>query len=282
MRRRRLGSLTRAATVRLGGAAAAAVVFAGASGAQQPAHADSSAHALPAYRYRVLGAYDEQTGEPIEGVEVLDVLNGNSALTTTTGTVSLVFLPDGGSLVRVRKLGYGVQTFTVPISPLDTAPLTVVMARAQTLAKVVVKDSMTQHLSPNLRAFEERRKAGFGHFIDEAEMRKSDGRTMANVLISHLPGLMVAPAALGAEYIVSTRKMCRGLALAQCRVPNCYPTVLVDGVPANLGLSANAPPDWSKISPTEYAAVEFYQGAETPAEFGNNECGVLLLWSRER
>jgi hypothetical protein len=249
---------------------------------------DSVKAANLAYRYRLLGVYDQQSGDPVEGAEVVDVLGGNKSLTTKTGTVSLLFLPDGGGLVRVRKLGFLPQTFMVAISPADTTPITVILTRAgiaQELPKVLVTDSSVKYLSPALRSFEERRKGGFGHFIPESEMRKNDNHTMTDVLISHIPGLMIAPSALGAQFIVSTRKMCKGGALAACRFPNCYPAVLVDGVKANIGMSVNLPPDWSKILPTDYAAVEYYAGpSEAPIEFSgsSNECGLLLLWTRER
>jgi hypothetical protein len=50
-------------------------------------------------------------------------------------------------------------------------------------------------------------------------------------------------------------------------------------------MTPRLPPDWSKILPADYAAVEFYAGpAEAPIEFTGsaNECGLLLLWTRER
>ena len=253
---------------------------------QQAARADSAKPAaMPAYRFRILGVYDDASGEPIEGVEVLDVLNGNSVQTTKTGTVTLAFLPDGGSLVRLRKLGYGVQTFTVPISPSDTAPLTIVMTKATQLEKVVVTDSSPHYISPNLRTFEERKSRGIGRFIDEAEMRKNDSHSMFDVLMSHLPGLMSVPSARGQQFIASSRKMCSGPAMRACRNPDCYPTVFVDGVKANLNVDPRLPPDWGRISPVDYAAVEFYAGgASAPAEYSgtNNDCGIIALWSRER
>ena len=152
--------------------AAISIASLGSAFAQTPAPAAST----PPYRHRILGVFDEQSGAPIEGAEVVDALNHVSALTTTTGTVSLVFLPDGGSMVQIKKVGYQPATMIVEIAPADTVPLTVILNRlastspgaAQTLPTVVTKDSAPRYISPGLQAFEERRRSGFGHFITEA------------------------------------------------------------------------------------------------------------------
>src|SRR5438105_1614836 len=77
----------------------------------------AAARTPASYRSRLLGVYNIDSGLPIEDAQVTDVLSGTSARTTKTGTVSLVYLPDGGSLVRVQKLGFEPTTIMVAISP---------------------------------------------------------------------------------------------------------------------------------------------------------------------
>jgi hypothetical protein len=91
-------------------------------------HRDS-ASALPAYRYRVLGVYDQDTGDVIEGARVFEVNTGTYANTSPTGTVSLVFLPEGSSLLRITKAGYEDLNLPVDIGPTATTPLTLLMKR---------------------------------------------------------------------------------------------------------------------------------------------------------
>jgi hypothetical protein len=238
------------------------------------------------YRYRFLGVYDDLTGDPIEGVEVADIVNGNKSLTTKTGTVSLFFLPDGGALVRLRKIGYETQTIPIAITPADTTPVTIIMTHATQLPAVVVRDSAPKGQSVGLRRFEEHRALGFGRFIDETEFRKHDNSTMANLLTSRLPGLTSVVGPGGAKYIVSAHKPCSGPALRTCRQSDCYVTVYIDNAKTfDASTSAGAlKPDFEHMSVNEYAAAEFYQGAETPAEYNatSSGCGVLLLWTRIR
>jgi hypothetical protein len=84
---------------------------------------------LPAYRYRVLGVFDTETGDPIAGAVVTDMQTGTHAETTNTGTVTLVFLPEGGSPVRISKPGYQDLTLAVEIGADQTTPITLVMSK---------------------------------------------------------------------------------------------------------------------------------------------------------
>jgi len=84
---------------------------------------------MPAYRYRLLGVYDPTTGDPIADAIVTDLTSGTSAKTTSTGTVSLAFLPEGTSPVRISKPGFEDLSIGVEISADVTTPLTLVMTK---------------------------------------------------------------------------------------------------------------------------------------------------------
>ena len=93
--------------------------------------AKQSPRALPSFRNRLLGLYDERTGEPISGAAIVDSLTGTTAVTTATGTVTLLFLPEGTSTIRVEKAGYAPLRLDVRISPADTLPLTLTLAASK-------------------------------------------------------------------------------------------------------------------------------------------------------
>lgn len=235
---------------------------------------------LPRYRGRLLGVFNAQSGDPIEGAEVLDVLNKTKALTTATGTVTLSFLPDGGAMVRVQKIGFAPYTNVVAISEADTLPFTVMLTPvAQTLPTVVTKDSAPHYVSPALQAFEERRRTSVGgKFVTEAQLRKSDNRTMTNVLreigipircVKNFPyPCFAASSRQGSKYAIIGGGPCD------------Y-EVYLDG---NRIATMDAR-DLQVMKVNEIGAVEAYMGAASvPQQYNatGSACGVLLFWSRER
>jgi hypothetical protein len=90
-----------------------------------------SAAGLASYRFRLLGVYDESSGDPIEDVEVVENMSGVRMRSSKTGTVCLWYVPDGDSLVRIQKPGYEPRTLLVAISPKDTVPITLTLAKAK-------------------------------------------------------------------------------------------------------------------------------------------------------
>ena len=233
---------------------------------------------LLSYRQRLLGVFDVESGAPIEGARVTDVLSRISALTTHTGTVALVYLPEGGSLIRIEKIGYQPTTLTVEISPSDTVPLTLLLnPLAQTLPAIITRDSAPHYIGPGLRAFEDRRRLGLGHFVSEAELRHHDNEKMTT-LIRRFPGLRIFCPKSGMRssqcWAVSVRLASKHAILGG----SCDVDVYMDGV-------ASGDNDLEKLAVNEFGGVEYYAGSATiPTQYNKtgSSCGVLLLWTRER
>jgi hypothetical protein len=219
------------------------------------------------HRTRILGVYDP-SGDPVEGAQVTDMATGTWAVTTKTGTVSLVFLPEGGNVVRVRKIGYVPWTQFVAISSRDTSPVTIVLSPTlATLAPLVTVDTSPHYFSPGLKAFEERRKTGFGQFITESQLRKSDTHEMPDVL-RRLNGVK----------IVCAKRFPRSCVAQSFTEKNCPLSVYIDGVQmSDVNLLT--------LPVVDFAGIESYSGpAKLPPQYNRtgNMCGVLLFWTRER
>lgn len=76
---------------------------------------------------RVLGVFDDVTGQPLAGVEVVDLTTGTRAITSTTGTISLAWLGPGTTILQARKVGFRNRFVPVSTSPADTVPITLVL-----------------------------------------------------------------------------------------------------------------------------------------------------------
>jgi hypothetical protein len=259
--------------------------------ATRDAHAQSSTGSKPtdsrdstarsakpaAYRSRVLGLFDAMSGEPIADAEVLDIATGWSAKTTATGTVALIFLADGGSIVRIRKVGYASLTVPIAISPKDTTPLTLMMTKVTELPAVVTRDTARHFISPALNGFDERARAHVtGYFVTDSTLRKEESRPLGNVLRTHFPGVVLRDGPGGATFLAGTMRCSSG----------GPPEVYLDGVRLNVESDKHQKPfDLNSIGVTDLAGIEFYPStAELPIQFPHTTlgCGALLLWTRER
>ena len=215
-----------------------------------------------AYRGRLLGVYDAENGNPVEGVRVSDVLSGTSAMTTATGTVSLVFMPDGGGLVRLQRIGYQTQTTFVSITPRDTTPVTLTMQRVTQLPTVVTTDSAPHYVSPALRGFLERSKREAGYFLDEAVLRKNENRSLANVMRARMPGAQFHEGNNGSVFLLKSPRCIEG----------GPPQVYLDGVP----ISPDSVPQLRAGSRGGAAIAKHSAVRSEPVFGGGARCGGMV------
>lgn len=142
---------------------------------------------------------------------------------------------------------------------------------------------------PAIAEFEERRLAGFGHFITRAELEQQENRRTSDIL-ARIPGLTVKRGTGGYAWIASSRGQ-----MTIVRQPNpgrldqergarpaCFSNVYVDGaIVYTSGLGDLF--DVNQIGPNQIEAIEYYSSAaQIPARFNrtNSACGVLVIWTR--
>jgi hypothetical protein len=234
-------------------------------------------------RARILGVYDLRTGEPVEGADVTDVMTRTTARTTKTGTVSLAFLGNEGSLVRITKVGYEPQSMLIGTAANDTTPVTVVLAPSATKLPAVVTRDSASAMSPGLRGFDERRaSSNGGQFIAAAELRKADNRRLSDVLRRLNGARIICRRDRPTCSLNNTRQSTRYAILGGA----CHPDIYLDGSIAVDGSDATPEShDVDAFNVNTLAGVEYYAGAASvPGQFNRtgSSCGVLLLWTRER
>lgn len=222
------------------------------------------------------------------GAEVrIPQLNGGTT-TNYLGEFRLTRIPPGTYLVTIRSVGFA------PFADSITFVANQAVTREFVMTAIVTKLDTVQtraaaarkYLSPALTGFEERRLSGMGgYFIADSVMRASESRLLPNVL-SRIPGIQLITRH-DSIFLASSRSVNDGgLVFLGGRTP-CYITLYMDGVLRWQGpASATGAPmvDYNQILVSDLAGAEFYaSGTALPIQYStHNNCGVLLLWTRER
>ena len=234
------------------------------------ANAQAGANAPPHPLGRLLGVFDDATGNPVVGAEVLNLATQAKALTSESGAVSLALLEPGVTVLQIRKIGYASRMQTVMVSPADTVSITVMLKPlAQELPEV--RTTAANTTSGKLAKFEQHRAEGFGRFLTREELAKSQGRLTSDVF-RMIPGITLVPSRRSTAWYVSTMR-----GGGSIRPGPCLAAVMVDGI------IMPSPFDINSIRPEEIAGVEYYAGgASMPAEYNSTRaaCGLVLIWTR--
>jgi hypothetical protein len=215
----------------------------------------------------VAGVADAETGQPLEGAEVLLTNVRRLARANGMGEATLSSIPYGVQHVRVRRLGYSPAEVDLAMSS-DTTGAVFRLRRVPTeLGAVHVEASW---VPARMRDVEARRKRGIGRFLTEADLDKERDRDFNLMMTTRVPGLKTLIGSDGNRVLASTRDN-----LGMTGVSPCYVTLYLDGMIID-------PKDSELVRTWDLAAVEFFQPAEVPVMYRNKPygCGVVLLWSK--
>jgi hypothetical protein len=237
---------------------------------------------------------EDGVGRPLPGVEVLVEGTSRTAKTDEVGRYTLVRVEVGTYVLLFRSVGFAPLRMRVTVQTGDTIEtnVTLVKSSVQELDPVEVKAAVPGPRGMGREAFDERRRLGFGKFIDSAEIRRAETRRPSD-LLRGIPGLMMvrfrecdSPGSTRCGPAEDRAASSRGMTSMVQRQNKeyCWMTVMLDGNPLYLSGSSRPPPDFSRdFRVSDLESIEVYRSsAEVPTEYGGTsaQCGVILLWSR--
>lgn len=216
----------------------------------------------------VAGTVRDSAGAAINGAKISVAGTSLSAESDDNGAFTLHSVPAGNASIHVRRLGFAPGSADVVVSSGSTTHLNLVINQvAHALGAVVVSARRPRRYEGYLAGFNERRDQGFGRFITDEEIQAQHPQRMTDVL-RMIPGLHITATPAGPSHV-------------RIRGDNCWPSVWIDGAPAN---AAEFDLDW--LTPSDVVGIEIYSSIATvPPQFvdafGPRLCGTIVVWTRQ-
>lgn len=228
---------------------------------------------------QIRGVVRDSGGGPIANVEIVARTTRGRVLTNERGQFWIGGVGTGEHILVVRRIGFAVESLSVPLGVADTADVDVFLQPAplelrgmDVYAPVAV--------AARLQGFEHRRSAkNGGQFITREQIERRGSFTTADLLrgvagikILDSMGVTIATSSRGAKLNLLSSKI----------VSACVVRVGVDGQLKDPSFSINY------ITPSDIHGIEVYAGAATmPPEFNssagrNAQCGMVMIWTRSR
>jgi len=202
-------------------------------------------------------------GHPVHGALISVAGDSIRAAADSLGRFRLVVSRRPALTVAVRAIGYSPRELTTPVgASVDSVGIIVELVPAPQPLPDLVVDDPGAPTRPRLAGFEERRRKGFGVFITEDVLVRSQALNTAD-LLRNIPGISLSFAGDGTR-----------VHFARCgeRVG-----VWIDGVRIrgdhNAALRA--------VHPRDIVGLEVYRGvAQLPAEFLDDNCAAIAIWTK--
>ncbi len=211
--------------------------------------------------------HEDTSKSGLAGVEVVIQALDRKATTDSAGRFVLGSLAHGAHVVLVRAIGYRPIVLRAYLVTNDTLEVELRITKAP--VQLAPLEVTATAIPPGLDAFEERRLAGFGQFIDWTALRRQEQRRTSD-LFRAIAGVRIRLNQFGQGYLTSARG-------------GCPMRLFLDGIP--LAAGSTGPPSIDLWSIADLDAIEVYRGpAETPMMFAGTggSCGTVLLWTRRR
>ena len=197
-------------------------------------------------------------GRPLAEAQVRVRDAAGSARTDSLGQFTLGGQPAGSQLLETRRVGYLVGQTPVELRSGRTVDVIITLNRIVNLDSIRIVAQRSRY-----REFENRRKGGFGRYLDESQIEKQNPMETSD-LFRTIPGFRVEGSGIDAR-LVSTRGS------ISLRSSGCPTNVVIDGIQHQ---------DVNLLNPTNVGAIEAYPGpAGAPLQY-DSACGVVVIWTK--
>lgn len=216
-----------------------------------------------ALRGAVTGTITNPAGRPIAGVRVIldDVSESRS---DSAGRFMLRSVPTGSRQLDFAAIGMTPFSASVDVLSGDTAFVTATLRTVTNLE--AMRTIASGSMSRSAKAFEERRRLGFGSVLDSTTIAR---RATLSAAFAGIPGVIVEnKSANGRRFNLFVQSTGTG---------PCLATLLIDGTQQLDSEFLNT------MRPSEIAAIEVFQQRLTvPAELMRTDpkCGVIAVWTK--
>lgn len=218
------------------------------------------------------GVVKRPNGEVVSGARLVFWGSGVETMSNANGVYSMKDLPTGTWTIEARALGYLPVRQAVDIYPDDENVADIAMEKLKVILDTVKVTAQRIYLSPQMRDFEQRRKAGFGYFYDEDQINKRNPIYVAD-LFRTTPGVMVMwGGGFGQSVVMRSRSLTGGA--------YCVPAFFIDGMRVTI---ANGTID-ELVNAMDVRAVEVYtRASNVPPQFNTMEgCGSIVIHTGQR
>jgi hypothetical protein len=255
----------------------------------------------------VSGVFVDSAGNPIQHAVLSVVGESLRVVTDSTGHFRLL-VPPGPKLLAARSLGYRPLMWAVTlvsgqesVQRINLSQLSIMLPGITVVAQ--------RYVPSRLRGFEQRRRLGFGRFMDREQIDRQVVMRAADLLrqipgvrvdrsrndpLSYVvsfarcnlsavfPGATPAHGEVGGTQVIGNSKLGKeigpgsGPSLGAARTRSSV-GVYIDGfrVPGDPGEAL------SMINANDVEAIEVYRGpSELPAEFMSDDCAAIVIWTR--
>lgn len=243
---------------------------------------------------RVLG---DSSRTPLNGAQATLPGLGLSALTDAAGKFRITNIRPGEHILVLKAAGFTPETTFVQIDEdAVIASEFVLKALVSSLPSQRVVGREAGISAGRLAEFEERRRNGAGHFIDEAMLLRYDSSAVRlGDVLDKVPGVRVHRGE-NKSWVASTRALNTGRCVF-CQPEEldradraagaghaCYLDVYLDGVKVfNSAQPGNGLFDVNTLALRSIVAIEVFTSAsQIPAKYNQSSggCGVMLIWTR--